>query len=314
MRCCIQHVSSQIPSRATKNQKHIEHKFRSGPFFHSLIHSTWHRKLSLHERMVHACEAWRHLPLLLYLSKPLPGNLGEIQVPPATTYKMLLHVNLICMSTLNLFQLCHPYVYEGRKVEQGERKAAECLFWNHHTLILTSISCWISLLPTPFQEFSKPSSHLPPSVHLPQIFINTTKPSLEMSSLCKGIRFKITTTGQASFNALAFLSLREWLWLKLRSKLTGGTTTWEVNRQWTWTAKASQWSGQDAAAWKKWFKLKRCFFELTALVDVTGSVWEEGQELTALPSSDSSAFDAHKNIAQRWSKKASVSSVSSHKL
>lgn len=78
--------------------------------------------------MVHVCEAQRHLLLLLYLSKLLPGNLGEIQVPPATAYKMLLHVNLICISTLNLFQLCHPYVYKGRKVEQGERKAAECLF------------------------------------------------------------------------------------------------------------------------------------------------------------------------------------------
>lgn len=138
--------------------------------------------------MVLACKAWRHLPLLLYLSKPLPGNLGEIQVPPATTDKMLmLPVNLICISTPNLFQLYHPYVYQGRKAEQ----AAESLFSSPCTLTLTSILCW---LPSHFPKvFSKPSSHLPSSVSLSQIFINTTDPSLEMFSLCKDIGFKTTT-------------------------------------------------------------------------------------------------------------------------
>lgn len=78
--------------------------------------------------------AWRHLLLLLYLSKPeLPGNLGHIQAPPATTNKMLFHVNLICIPTLNLFQLSHPYVYQGRKAEQGKREGAECLFSNDCT-------------------------------------------------------------------------------------------------------------------------------------------------------------------------------------
>lgn len=97
--------------------------------------------------MVHACGAWRHLPLLLYLSKPLPGNLGEIQVPPATTDKMLPHVNLICISTLNLFQLYHPHVYQRRKAEQGERRAAERLFSNHCALVLTSIWCLVLYQP-----------------------------------------------------------------------------------------------------------------------------------------------------------------------
>lgn len=146
--------------------------------------------------MVHACEAWRHLPLLLYLSKLLPGNLGEIQVPSATTDKTLLHVNLICISTLNLFQLYHPYVYQGRKAEQGERKAAERRFSNHCTLILTSILCWLPPPPPLPQVFSQPSSHLLSSVHLSQIFINTTNPPLEMFSLCKDIRFKTTTTAR----------------------------------------------------------------------------------------------------------------------
>lgn len=64
--------------------------------------------------------------------------------------------------------------------------------------------------------------------------------------------------------------------------LTDGRTTWEVNRQWTWTAKASQWSEEDASVWRERFKPKRCFFELPALVDVRGSAEEEGQKLTSL--------------------------------
>lgn len=44
---------------------------------------------------------------------------------------------------------------------------------------------------------------------------------------------------------------------------------------------------------------------------MTGSAGEEGQEHTALPGSDSSAFDARHNIAQVWARKDSVSCVSS---
>lgn len=105
-------------------------------------------------------EAWRHLLLLLHLSKPLPGSLGQIQVPPATTDKMLLRAHLICIPTLNLFQLSHPYVYQGRKAEQGKRQAAECLFSNRCTshfnfhFMLTSPpnppKCFQNLPPTSF--------------------------------------------------------------------------------------------------------------------------------------------------------------------
>lgn len=100
--------------------------------------------------------AWRHLLLLLYLSKPLPGNLGHIQAPPATTDKMLFHVNLICIPTLNLFQLCHPYVYQGRKSKEWGKQLS--VFSQIITpLILTFISCWLP--PTPPKVFSKPSSY-----------------------------------------------------------------------------------------------------------------------------------------------------------
>lgn len=102
--------------------------------------------------------AWRHLLLLLYLSKPeLPGNLGHIQAPPAATNKMLFHVNLICIPTLNLFPLSHPYVYQGRMAEQGKREGLSVFSQMISPLILTSISC---VLPTdPHKVFSKPSSY-----------------------------------------------------------------------------------------------------------------------------------------------------------
>lgn len=81
----------------------------------------------------------------------------------------------------------------------------------------------------------------------------------------------------ASFNPPALLLLlHKWFWLKLRSPvLTDGRTTWEVNRQWFWRAKASQYSGEDTLVWQEWFKPKRCFFEVPAFLRFS---WRRGTE------------------------------------
>lgn len=81
----------------------------------------------------------------------------------------------------------------------------------------------------------------------------------------------------ASFNPPALLLLlHKWFWLKLRSPvLTDGRTTWEVNRQWFWRAKASQYSGEDTLVWREWFKPKRCFFEVPAFLRFS---WRRGTE------------------------------------
>lgn len=98
-----------------------------------------------------------------------------------------------------------------------------------------------------------------------------------MFCLCKDIRFKTTTNSMASFNPPALLLLlHKWFWLKLRFPgLTGGRTTWEVNRQWSWRAKASQWSGEDTLVWWEWFKPKRCFFEVPTFLRLSWIRWTE---------------------------------------
>lgn len=137
---------------------------------------------------------------------------------------MLPHANLICISTLDQFQLHHPRVCHRGKAEQRERKAAECLFSNHCTLILalTSLS-----FPAPdlFRTF------LSCSLMSDQI-INTTNPFLETFSLCKEIRFKLTTPAQHLFIYYHFYCpfMND---LGSNFGMTNGRTTWKVNGQQT---------------------------------------------------------------------------------
>lgn len=130
------------PWNPTEDWKHFEHRFGSGPFFHLLICSTWHSKA-----LAAGADGWCTWSLEApaapsYLSTVLSGSLGHSQLPPATMGKMLPHANLICISTPDQFQVHHPHVCHRGKAEQRERKAAECLFSNHCTLILvlTSLS------------------------------------------------------------------------------------------------------------------------------------------------------------------------------
>lgn len=245
-------------------------------------------------------EAWRLLLLLLYLSKPLPGNLGQIQLPPATTDKMLLHVNLICIPTLNLFQLSHPYVYQGKKAEQGKREAAECLFSNYCTSHF-NFHFMLPSSPTPPKRFQ----NLPPTILL--LFICFRSLLTLQTHPWECFPFVKTSDLKQQQTACHLLIHQHFCCCFINdsgwnSDLLGWLMA-EPHGKWIDNDLGEQRhpSDQERIDWFDGRDLKQGDVFLRFL-HFWGSAGEEGQKLTAVLSSDSWGFHA-----QRWEKKDSVS-------